>query len=115
MLLPFREHLDFGPTPYDQLQAGEGIPVIRGNVVTDVIALELGPWKRMGAAGCYLNLADQQQTDAYVCEIPPGSQTLPQRHLFEGDHLYSSGTRRHIRMAGRYIQVDIRMGARRGF
>ena len=21
MLLPFREHLDFGPTPYDQLQA----------------------------------------------------------------------------------------------
>ena len=37
----------------------------------------------MGALGCYLNLAGQQQTDAYVCEIPPGGQTLPQRHLFE--------------------------------
>jgi hypothetical protein len=24
MLLPFREHLDFGPTPYDQLQASLG-------------------------------------------------------------------------------------------
>jgi gentisate 1,2-dioxygenase len=37
----------------------------------------------MGAMGCYLNLAKQQQTDAYVCGIPPGKQTEPQRHLFE--------------------------------
>src|SRR5207249_4019034 len=36
MLLPFREHLDFGPTPYDQLQAREGIPVVKGNVATSV-------------------------------------------------------------------------------
>src|SRR5262245_57003699 len=83
MLLPFREHLDFGPTPYDQLQAKDGIPVVRGNVVTDVLELELGPWERKGVSGSYLNLADQQQTDAYVCEISPGSQTLPQRHLYE--------------------------------
>ena len=83
MLLPFREHLDFGPTPYDQLQSREGIPIVRGHVVSDVMELELGRWERMGAAGCYLNLANQQQTDVYVCEIPAGSQTLPQRHLFE--------------------------------
>ena len=63
MLLPFREHLDFGPTPYDQLQAREGIPIVRGHVVSDVMELELGRWERMGAAGCYLNLANQQQTD----------------------------------------------------
>lgn len=83
MLLPFREHLDFGPTPYDLLQAEEGIPVVRGNVVSDVLGLELGPWERMGARGCYLNLSNQQQTDAYVCEIAPGRESLPQRHLFE--------------------------------
>src|SRR5581483_6931480 len=83
MQLPFREHLDYGPTPYDELQAREGIPIVKGNVVEDVTALELGPWARMGAAGCYLNLSNQQQTDAYVCEIAPGAQTLPQRHLFE--------------------------------
>ena len=83
MLLPFREHLDFGPTPYDQLQAKEGIPIVKGNVVNDVTTLELGKWQRMGALGCYLNLSNQQQTDAYVCEIAPSSQTLPQRHLFE--------------------------------
>ena len=45
MLLPFREHLDFGPTPYDQLQAREGIPIIRGYVVSDVMKLELGRWR----------------------------------------------------------------------
>ena len=83
MLLPFREHLDFGPTPYDQLQAKEGIPVVKGNVVSDVLTVSLGRWKRMGAWGCSLNLSNQQQTDAYVCEISAGSQTLPQRHLFE--------------------------------
>ncbi len=54
MLLPFREHLDFGPTPYDQLQVKEGIPTIRGNFVEDVMELELGQWERMGAFGCYL-------------------------------------------------------------
>jgi hypothetical protein len=35
MLLPFREYLDYGPTPYDRLQAKEEIPVIRGNVVNE--------------------------------------------------------------------------------
>ena len=83
MLLPFREHLDFGPTPYDLLLQKEGIPIVRGNVVNDVTTLELGKWERMGVLGCYLNLSNQQRTDAYVCEIPPSSQTLPQRHLFE--------------------------------
>jgi quercetin dioxygenase-like cupin family protein len=83
MLLPFREHLDFGPTPYDLFQAKEDIPVIKGNVASDVLALELGRWERMGARGCFLNLSNQQQTDAYVCEIPPGKETVPQRHLYE--------------------------------
>ena len=83
MLLPFREHLDFGPTPYDLLQAKERIPIVKSNVVKDVTTLELGKWERLGVLGCYLNLSNQQQTDAYVCEIPASGQTLPQRHLFE--------------------------------
>ena len=74
MLLPFREHLDFGPTPYDLLQDREGIPVVKGNVVSDVLTLELGRWERMGAMGYYLNLSNQQQTDAYVCEIAPAAR-----------------------------------------
>ena len=105
MLLPFREHLDFGPTPYDQLQAREGIPIVRGMSST-TYGTGVGRWERMGAAGCYLNLANQQQTDVYVCEIPPGSQTLPQRHLFEeiiyivkgrgATSVWQEGTRRSL-------------------
>ena len=66
MLLPFREHLDFGPTPYDQLQAKEGIPVVKGNVISDVLTLELRRWERMGAWGCFLNLS-QPATDRRLC------------------------------------------------
>ena len=83
MLLPFREHLDFGPTPYEQWQAKEGIPIVTGNVIHDVMAVELGDWPRLGARGCFLNLSHQQQFDAYVCEIAPGKEMLPQRRLFE--------------------------------
>src|SRR5262249_16830872 len=77
MLLPFREHLDFGPTPYDQLQAKDGIPVVRGNVVSDVLELELGRWERMGVAGCYLNLAEQQQTDPTCVKFRRGAKSCP--------------------------------------
>ena len=45
--------------------------------------IEVKPWERMGALGSYLNLGEQQETDAYICEIPAGSQTKPQHHLFE--------------------------------
>jgi len=114
MLLPFREHLDFGPTPYDQLQAREGIPIVRGHVVSDVMELELGRWERMGAAGCYLNLANQQQTDGYVCEIPAGSQTLPQRHLFEEIIYIAKGRGRHLGMARGNLEGHFRMGTRCG-
>ena len=80
---PHRERIDLGPTPYDRFVKGEGIPVLTGYHVRDIMEVELEPWERMGARGCYLNMADQQDTDAYVCEIAPGEQTLPQRHLFE--------------------------------
>ena len=80
---PHRERIDLGPTPYDRFVRGEGIPVLTGYHIRDIMEVELEPWARMGARGCYLNMADQQDTDAYVCEIAPGQQTLPQRHLFE--------------------------------
>ncbi len=83
MKLPFRDKIDLGPTPYEAFLAKEGLPVIRGYFLEDFKTVEVKPWKRMGALGCYLNMGEQDDTDAYVCEIPPTSQTLPQRHLFE--------------------------------
>jgi hypothetical protein len=83
MKLPIRDKIDLGPTPYEAFLAKEGLPVIRGYFLEDFKTVEVKPWKRMGALGCYLNMGEQDDTDAYVCEIPPTSQTLPQRHLFE--------------------------------
>lgn len=81
--LPYRDLIDLGPTPYEKFLSREGIPVIRGYHVEDIMKVELKRWERMGALGCYLNLGDQQDTDAYICEIRPRGETLPQRHLFE--------------------------------
>lgn len=68
---------------YDYWLEKEGIPVYRGNHVEDVYTLELGDWPRLGGKGAYLSLAKQQRTDAYVAEIPPGGQLLPEQHMFE--------------------------------
>src|SRR5919202_914869 len=77
---------------YDYFLEKEGIPVYRGNYVEDVYTLPLGSWERMGARGAYVNLANQQQTDGYVVEIPPGGALKPQRHLFEKIVYVLSGT-----------------------
>jgi quercetin dioxygenase-like cupin family protein len=83
MRLPHRDPIQLGPTPYEQFLEKEGVPVTRGYFIEDLKTVKLERWERMGAFGCYLNMGDQQETDAYICEIAPASQTNPQRHLFE--------------------------------
>ncbi len=83
MRLPHRDSIQLGPTPYEVFQEKEGIPSVKGFFVKDLMDVEVKPWARMGVLGSYLNLGEQQETDAYVCEIPAGGQTKPQRHLFE--------------------------------
>ncbi len=83
MRLPHRDPIQLGPTPYEAFQAKEGIPSVTGFFVEDLMEVEVKPWARMGALGSFLNLGEQQETDAYICEIPPGKHTEPQRHLFE--------------------------------
>jgi len=71
-------------TTYEEWVETEGIPVLKGFFVEDVRTVPVEPWARRGGLGCYINLEGTGGTlDAYVCEIPPGSQTTPQRHLFE--------------------------------
>jgi quercetin dioxygenase-like cupin family protein len=72
-----------GPTPYQQWQEGEGIPINRGSYVEDLHTLEVAPWARTGQRGAFVNLADQEDDDAYVLEIAPGGQTEVFHHLFE--------------------------------
>ena len=83
MILPHRDPIQLGPTPYEVFQDREGIPSVTGFFVEDLMDVAVKPWARMGALGCYLNMGEQQKHDAYICEIPLGKQALPQRHLFE--------------------------------
>lgn len=71
-------------TSYEKWLETEGIDVIKGYHVDDVMKLPLKPWKRKGGSGIFINLEGSGQcNDAYICEIPPGQSLHPQRHLFE--------------------------------
>ncbi len=80
-----------GPSAYRQFLKKEGIPVYEGGFI-DVNKVELKPWKRVGALGAYIFLEGTAGTvDAWVCEIPPGSRTNAERHIFEEQVLVLSG------------------------
>jgi gentisate 1,2-dioxygenase len=52
--------------------------------VTNLRTLEVGPSERLGVAGAHIRLTGGEGVnDAYICEIPPGASTKPQRYLFE--------------------------------
>lgn len=70
---------------YDQWVEAEGIPVVRGFHIQDLNTLPVRSWRRMGGLGTFIRLEGSEDalTDGYVCEIPPGSQLEPQKHLYE--------------------------------
>ncbi len=69
--------------PYLEWVKTEGIPV-HENFGFDLLTLDVGPWARMDALGCYAHaLGRGDFVNMYVCEIPPGKRTAPQRHMFE--------------------------------
>jgi quercetin dioxygenase-like cupin family protein len=71
-------------TPYEQWMESEGVPVHTGYFVADVRAVELKPWKRLGAKGAIINLEGAEATDgSYLCEIAAGASTNSQRYMFE--------------------------------
>ena len=70
--------------PYEEWLKQEGIPVYRDHHIADLRAAELKPWKRMGALGAHVDLIGGEGVNAgYICEIPAGASTNPQRYLFE--------------------------------
>lgn len=70
--------------PYTEWRKGEGVPVYTDYAISNLRAVELQPWKRMKAAGAYIDLkGGEGVNDGYLCEIPPGGKTSAQRYLFE--------------------------------
>jgi quercetin dioxygenase-like cupin family protein len=69
--------------PYLTWVRGEGVPVYE-DFGFDLLSLDLRPWARMDALGAYAHANGRGDfVNMYVCEIAPGGQTAPQRHLFE--------------------------------
>lgn len=72
------------PTVYESFIEDEGVPVFRGLGVYDVRQVELGPWKRTGGRGAYIELNGVGgKTGMYALEIPPGAALNPEKHMYE--------------------------------
>lgn len=72
------------PTNYESFIEEEEIPIVRGLGVYDVREVALGPWKRTGGRGAYLELNGVGgKSGLYVLEIPPGGAVNPERHMYE--------------------------------
>ncbi len=70
--------------PYTEWRKGEGIPILTDYGIANLRAIEVKPWKRLHAAGAYIDLkGGEGVNDGYVCEIAPQSKTAAQRYLFE--------------------------------
>lgn len=78
-------------SPYQRWEEAEGVPLYRTPYIADLYNLELAPWKRVGQDGAIVNLADQEQDDAWVIEIKPRGQTEVLHHLFEMSVLVVDG------------------------
>ena len=67
-----------GETSYDLFVKKEGVPLALGLSVKNVLDLALGPWRRKGGRGAYINLdgsgvnTSYIAIDSYVVEIAPG-------------------------------------------
>lgn len=71
-------------TAYERWMEKEGIPILSGYAVDDILTAPLKPWARLGGKGAYINLAAfEGVTGAYICEIPPGGELNPEKHIFE--------------------------------
>lgn len=71
-------------TTYEGWMQQEGVPVVSGYGVTDVEGIEMGPWKRLGGRGAFIQLVGMEGlTGMYITEIPPGGALVPEKHLYD--------------------------------
>ncbi len=72
------------PTDYESFIEEEGIPIVRGLGIYDVRDVTLGPWKRTGGQGAYLELNGiGGRSGLYLIQIPPGGALNAERHMYE--------------------------------
>ena len=58
-------------TPYEIWQETEDVPIYNALAIDDLTTVTLGPWKRKGVLGAFINLIGAGRScDSYACEIP---------------------------------------------
>jgi mannose-6-phosphate isomerase-like protein (cupin superfamily) len=71
-------------TYYERWMEREGVPIVEGFGVTDVLRLAFKSWPRVGGEGTYLNLRGLEGiTGVYAGRLAPGASTEPEHHLYE--------------------------------
>lgn len=71
-------------TFYEEWVEHEGLEIIRGFYIDDMMKLGLRWWDRIGAAAVQIDLEGTGDlAGAYVCEIEGGKELKPQRHIYE--------------------------------
>ena len=88
MAKALKQEADFsekeGKSSYEKWVESEGVPVIKTFFVEDIRDVKLEWWERKGGYGAFLQMEGAGQVNnCYICEIPPGKNLKPQRHLFE--------------------------------
>ena len=69
--------------PYLDWAEAEGVPVHEGFGV-DLLAADVGDWPRHGVRGALIHLEGRgDYVNCELLELPPGTQSEPQRHLYE--------------------------------
>ena len=69
--------------PYADWARSEGVPIHTG-FGFDLLTAQTGPWARLGARGALVHLDGRGDfVDCWLVDLPQGSQTAPQRYLFE--------------------------------
>jgi len=62
----------------------EGLELLKGYKIENVFTTPLRPWDRVGGNAVQIQLRGTGELNsAYICEIPPGKQLKPQRHVYE--------------------------------
>jgi quercetin dioxygenase-like cupin family protein len=78
--------------PYERYMEEEGIPVYGGIGVYDTRELTLGPWKRLGGRGAFLDLDGLEGVKGmFVVEVPAGGALNPERHMYDEFFLVIEG------------------------
>jgi uncharacterized RmlC-like cupin family protein len=62
----------------------EGLDLVRGHRIENVYTEPLKPWARTGGSAAHIQLDGTGDLNAaYICEIPPGKELTPQKHIYE--------------------------------